>query len=138
MRLPPGIEVEFDSQYQAMFSYKAKNAAFLLEDGRVIVKGGALRSRGREPVLRRYLQDTLHMLLERRQDDAGKLFDSYSQAISSRTLPMEDLCKSQTLHTGRLKMLGIEVRQYFVSIHSGQLRFLCPDQGKTAMPQRRE
>ena len=92
-------EVEFDSQYQSMFSYKAKNAAFLLEDGRVIVKGGALRSRGREPVLRRYLQDTLRMLLERRQDDAGKLFDSYTQAISSRTLPIEDLCKSQTLHT---------------------------------------
>ena len=78
---------------------KAKNAAFLLEDGRLIVKGGALRSRGRELVLRRYLQDTLRMLLERRQDDAGKLFDSYTQAISSRTLPIEDLCKSQTLHT---------------------------------------
>ena len=98
-QLPPGIEVEFDSQYQAMFSYKAKNAAFLLEDGRVIVKGGALRSRGREPVLRRYLQDTLRMLLERRQGDAGKLFDSYTQAISGRTLPIEDLCKSQALHT---------------------------------------
>jgi DNA polymerase I len=98
-QLPTGIEVEFDSQYQAMFSYKAKNAAFLLEDGRLIAKGGALRSRGREPVLRRYLQDTLRMLLERRQDNAGKLFDSYTQAISSRTLPIEDLCKSQTLHT---------------------------------------
>ena len=39
------------------------------------------------------------MLLERRQHDAGKLFDSYTQAISSRTLPIEDLCKSKTLHT---------------------------------------
>ena len=38
------------------------------------------------------------MLLERRQDDAGKLFDFYTQAISSRTLPIEDLCKSQSLH----------------------------------------
>jgi hypothetical protein len=50
-------------------------------------------------VLRRYLQDTLRMLLERRQNDAGKLFDSYTRAISSRTLPIGDLCKSQTLHT---------------------------------------
>lgn len=71
----------------------------MLEDGRVIVKGGALRSCGREPVLRRYMQHTLRMLLERRQDDAGKLFDSYTRAIRSRTLPIEDLCKSQTLHT---------------------------------------
>ena len=38
------------------------------------------------------------MLLKRRQHDAGKLLDSYTQAISSRTLPIEDLCKSQTLH----------------------------------------
>ena len=38
------------------------------------------------------------MLLERRQDDAGKLFDSYTKAISSRTLPIEDLCQSQILH----------------------------------------
>jgi DNA polymerase elongation subunit (family B) len=45
------------------------------------------------------LQDTLRMLLESRKDDAGKLFDSYTHAISSRTLPIEDLCKSQTLHT---------------------------------------
>jgi DNA polymerase elongation subunit (family B) len=37
--------------------------------------------------------------LERRQHDAGKLFDSYTQATRSRTLPIEDLCKSQTLHT---------------------------------------
>jgi hypothetical protein len=50
-------------------------------------------------VLRRYMQHTLRMLLERRQPDAGQLFDSYTQAISSRTLPIEDLCKSQTLHT---------------------------------------
>ena len=88
--LNAGIEVEFDSQYQSMFSYKAKNAAFLLEDGRVIVKGGALRSRGRAPVLRRYLHDTLRMLLERRQDDAGRLFDSYAQAIAAAR------CQSKT------------------------------------------
>jgi hypothetical protein len=63
--------------------------------------GGVCSHRGREPVLRRCLQDTLCTLLQRRQDDAGKLFDSYTQAISSRTLPIEDLCKSQTQHTTR-------------------------------------
>src|SRR5437762_4756817 len=46
--LPPGIEVEFDEQFDAMFSYKAKNYALLTKDGDVIIKGGALKSRGLE------------------------------------------------------------------------------------------
>src|SRR6266446_3481589 len=46
--LPPGIEVEFDEQFEAMFSYKAKNYALLTRDGEVIIKGGALKSRGLE------------------------------------------------------------------------------------------
>src|SRR5881392_2258229 len=46
--LPKGIEVEFDEQFEAMFSYKAKNYALLTRDGEVVVKGGALKSRGLE------------------------------------------------------------------------------------------
>src|SRR5437868_10466487 len=42
--LPPGIEVEFDEQFDAIFSYKAKNYALLTKDGDVIIKGGALKS----------------------------------------------------------------------------------------------
>src|SRR5258708_24519400 len=44
--LPPGIEVEFDEQFDAMFSYKAKNYALLAKNGDVIIKGGALKSPG--------------------------------------------------------------------------------------------
>src|SRR6266516_4769750 len=43
--LPPGIDVEIDEQFDAMFSYKAKNYALLTKDGEVIIKGGALKSR---------------------------------------------------------------------------------------------
>src|SRR5213079_672275 len=46
--LPEGIEIEFDEQFDAMFSYKAKNYALLTKDGDVIMKGGALKSRGLE------------------------------------------------------------------------------------------
>ena len=52
--LPPGIELEFDGRFDAMFCYKSKNYA--LRDGdRVILKGSALRSRG----------------IDRRADDAN-------------------------------------------------------------------
>src|SRR5213594_2084799 len=44
--LPLGIDVEIDEQFDAMFSYKAKNYALLTKDGDVIIKGGALKSRG--------------------------------------------------------------------------------------------
>src|SRR5437016_14075771 len=46
--LPPGIDVEIDEQFDAMFSYKAKNYALLTKDGDVIIKGGAPKSRGLE------------------------------------------------------------------------------------------
>src|SRR5947209_5732880 len=37
--LPPGIEVEFDEQFDAMFSYKAKNYALLTREHDIIIKG---------------------------------------------------------------------------------------------------
>src|SRR5215468_6996734 len=46
--LPAGIDVEIDEQFDAMLSYKAKNYALLTRDGDVIIKGGALKSRGLE------------------------------------------------------------------------------------------
>src|SRR5215510_13501384 len=46
--LPEGIEIDFDEQFEAMFSYKAKNYALLTKDGDVVIKGGALKSRGLE------------------------------------------------------------------------------------------
>ncbi len=64
--LPPGIEVEFDEQFDAMFSYKAKNYALLTRDGEVIIKGGALKSRGLEKFQRVFLEEMIKLL------DAGK------------------------------------------------------------------
>ena len=62
--LPPGIEVEFDEQFDAMFSYKAKNYALLTRDGEVIIKGGALKSRGLEKFQRVFLEEMIKLLME--------------------------------------------------------------------------
>ncbi|PYL05592.1 MAG: DNA polymerase II, partial [Verrucomicrobia bacterium] len=53
--LPAGIDIEFDEQFEAMFSYKAKNYALLTKAGEVIIKGGALKSRGLEKFQRVFL-----------------------------------------------------------------------------------
>src|SRR5260370_16396515 len=54
--LPPGIDVEFDEQFEAMVSYKAKNYALLTKDGDVIIKGGALKTRELEKFHRVFLE----------------------------------------------------------------------------------
>src|SRR6266481_6311846 len=54
--LPEGIEIDFDEQFDAMFSYKAKNYALLTKDGEVVIKGGALKSRGLEKFQRVFLE----------------------------------------------------------------------------------
>jgi DNA polymerase I len=60
--LPSGIELEFDGRYDAMFCYKAKNYA-LLEEGRVTLRGSALRSRGIEPYLKKLTDSLINFLL---------------------------------------------------------------------------
>ena len=60
--LPPGIELEFDGRYEAMFCYKAKNYA-LYDGGRIVLRGSALRSRGIEPFLQRLTDQLIRFLL---------------------------------------------------------------------------
>src|SRR5438105_12733183 len=57
--LPHGIEVEFDEQFDGMFSYKAKNYALLARSRDGIIKGGALKSRGLEQFQRVLLEEML-------------------------------------------------------------------------------
>lgn len=95
--LPPGIEVEFDKRYQAMFSYKAKNYALLEESGAMILKGAALKSRGMEPFLREYLETLLRLLLEGRPHEAAALRESVATQIRTRSIPIEALAKTETL-----------------------------------------
>lgn len=95
--LPEGIEVEFDAQYAAMFSYKAKNYALLAPDGRVTLKGAALKSRGMEPYLRDFLEGVVRCLLD--EDPAGvhKLRADTELAIRSAAWPIERLARTEAL-----------------------------------------
>ena len=95
--LPDGIDIEFDARYAAMFSYKAKNYALLLEDGQLILKGGALKSRGLEKFQRQYLERMIRLLLDGRGESAGALRVEFEQAIRERRWPIELLAKTDTL-----------------------------------------
>ena len=95
--LPEGIMVEFDDEFVAMYSYKMKNYALLRPDGEVIIKGAALKSRGLERFQRDFLRRMITMKLDGREQDIPKLKMEFDQALQNRTLPIEDLAKSETL-----------------------------------------
>jgi DNA polymerase I len=95
--LPPGIEVEFDEQFDAMFSYKAKNYALLTRDGDVVIKGGALKSRGLEKFQRVFLEEMIKLLMEGKPDAIPALRDDFEKKIRAREWPIDMLMKTDTL-----------------------------------------
>lgn len=95
--LPPGIEVEFDEQFNAMFSYKAKNYALLTRDGDVIIKGGALKSRGLEKFQRVFLEEMIRLVMNGKAQDIGRLRDRFEQEIRAGEMPIDMLMKTDTL-----------------------------------------
>jgi len=96
-RLPQGIEIEFDAEYVAMYSYKMKNYATLDENGEIVIKGAALKSRGLEPFQRDFLRELIRLKLEGRTDELPALKARYEQAIRGREWPIEKLAKTERL-----------------------------------------
>ncbi|MDD3118225.1 MAG: DNA polymerase domain-containing protein [Victivallales bacterium] len=113
--LPPGIEVELDATYPAMFCYKSKNYALLNADGEITIAGAALKSRGLEPFQRDYIHEFLSRLLAGRADTIDTLYREYCQAIETRTWPLNRLAKTETLKdsvdTYRRKIAGGKSRR---------------------------
>ncbi|MDQ3200419.1 MAG: DNA polymerase II, partial [Verrucomicrobiota bacterium] len=95
--LPPGIEVEFDEQFEAMFSYKAKNYALLHKDGEVTLKGGALKSRGLEKFQRVFLENMIKLLMLEKSEEIPALREEFEKKIRQREWPIEMLMKTDTL-----------------------------------------
>lgn len=94
--LPPGIELEFDGRYEAMFCYKAKNYA-LYDGERIILKGSALRSRGIEPFLKRLSDGLIAHLLGAGGEPPAELVTHYRQGIAERRTPVTELARTETL-----------------------------------------
>jgi DNA polymerase I len=95
--LPPGIEVEFDEQFDAMFSYKAKNYALLTRDGDVIIKGGALKSRGLEKFQRVFLEEMIKLIMQGKSEEIVDLRNDFERSIRSREWNIDMLMKTDTL-----------------------------------------
>ena len=95
--LPSGIEIEFDEQFDAMFSYKAKNYALLTRDGDVMIKGGALKSRGLEKFQRVFLEQIIKLLMEEKPEEIAQLREEFEAKIRNREWNIDMLMKTDTL-----------------------------------------
>ena len=108
--LPPGIDVEIDEQFDAMFSYKAKNYALLTNDGDVIIKGGALKSRGLEKFQRVFLEEMIRLIMQGKPEAVGDLRDQFERKIRNREWKIDMLMKTDTLQDSldkyRVKIAG--------------------------------
>src|SRR5213595_737765 len=104
--LPEGIEIEFDEQFDAMFSYKAKNNALLTKDGDVIMKGGALKSRGLEKFLRVFLEEMIKLIMKGKPEAITNLRDEFERKIQNREWKIDMLMKTDTLQDSLDKYLA--------------------------------
>src|SRR6266403_2256175 len=95
--LPVGIEVEFDEQFEAMLSYKAKNYALLAKDGDVIIKGGALKSRGLEKFQRVFLEQMIKLIMQGKPEAIVDLQNQFEKKIRNREWKIDMLMKTDTL-----------------------------------------
>src|SRR5262245_6163805 len=83
--LPTGIDVEIDEQFDAMLSYKAKNYALLTKDGDVIIKGGALKSRGLEKFQSVFLEEMIKMIMQDKPEAIAELRKEVENKIRKQT-----------------------------------------------------
>ncbi len=95
--LPEGIDVELDAVYPAMFCYRSKNYALLLDNGEVAVTGAALKSRGLEPFQREYLHGFVVRLLHEDYDGLRDFTADCRRAIAERRWPVATFAKGETL-----------------------------------------
>ena len=96
--LPPGIEVDFDAEYPAMFAYKSKNYAVLKADGTVALTGAALKSRALEPFQREFIMLAVTALLERAPERIERGYNELRAAIAEHRLPLEKFAKTEVLN----------------------------------------
>lgn len=96
-QLGEGIVVEYGGCYPAMLSVKIKNYALLDRDGNITIKGSALKSRGLEPFLHRFIENAITELLK--GDPAGieRRYEELKQEISTRSISIRELAKTDTI-----------------------------------------
>ncbi len=97
--LPEGIRVGFDGRYKKMLSYKKKNYALLTYGGDVVIKGSSLVSRALEPFGRKFVRQTIRLLLEEEVPSIKVNYEAVRDRVVSRNWAVEEFARTETLKT---------------------------------------
>lgn len=89
--LPDGVRLEYEGRFRAMLSHEVKNYALLGYDGRLVVRGVAMRSSRSEPFGERFLRTALAALLAGDVAGMRSAFVATVGALESRALPAADV-----------------------------------------------
>jgi DNA polymerase elongation subunit (family B) len=95
--LPAQIRLELAGRYRSMFSYKMKNYALLDAQGKLIIKGSGLRSRGLELFQRQWMEEMLLLLLTGQREKIPELTDRYLKTFAGHRFPVQMFMKTETL-----------------------------------------
>ncbi len=95
--LPPGIQLELDGRFPAMFSYKMKNYVLLDEQGKLLIKGSGLRSRGIELFQRQWMEEMFHLLLTGRREQIAALVRRWEEDFQAHRVAVKQFMKTETL-----------------------------------------
>ncbi len=96
--LPEGIEVEMDGRYRSMLAYKSKNYALLGYDGKIIIRGSSLRSRGLERYLREFLQQAIELLLKSGGVGLEQVYERFVARLVARDFDIDWVARTETLN----------------------------------------
>src|SRR5437899_71466 len=80
-----------------MFSYKTKNYALLTKEGDVVIKGGALKSRGLEKFQRLFLEEMIKLIMKGSLEAIVDLRNEFEKKIRNREWNIGMLMKTDTL-----------------------------------------
>jgi len=95
--LPPGIQLELDGRFPAMLSYKMKNYVLLDEQGKLLIKGSGLRSRGIELFQRQWMEEMFHLLLTGRREEIAALVRRWEEDFRAHRVAVKQFMKTETL-----------------------------------------
>ena len=95
--LPPGIQLELDGRYAAMFSYKMKTYALLDARGRLTLRGSGFRSRGLEPFARTLIREIVERLVLGQRADVKAVIDRWLANFAAHRVPLAAFARTETL-----------------------------------------
>lgn len=133
--LEDGIRLAFDGRYRVMLSLKAKNYVLVSYEGKKTFKGSSLRSRADERFGRRFLNDSVDLLLAGQLDELSARYHDLLEQIENRELPIEEIARRERVtdktFTSDAKkrnaeaMVGLKVGDYAV-LYQRQDKALVP------------